>query len=479
MKSPVDTIRYRSKQDAILIFFVVVSSTQVGGAIYFVFYSLAAFAINLWSKTWRKAYMPIEANNIELPRRTYFIPLEFDKIGSSYIFMSHHKHKYFTWSFFIINFIFCPINNSKDRLGLREMQVCHECEHCRSGEFLLFILSIFSVAQLILAPNILAIARYEEANYFYYHITLNVLGFYMIWAGNEIMVRREHIADYLAHERAGDKYLNYMKSRVEAIPVTIQTGRTGWLGKYLATRFSWHPSWKHRVEFIEGDGCASGTGYWRVCGAAFAMSAGVYFVAQFMISPDNPIFRWAFGPYWNDEVSLVGAGLMVFAPFCIGWLICDAARLFRFPQWLGITFFYCAGALTAQFSWEVSEAIFVRTDNPTTFEIVQFPASYICWFAFHVLLYLNFPMTRSRWSYAAYSGFMFVLILSGMGSIERDFFDLGGVEPPYLAAFTISLVFGLIMTGYYTAIICVLDLIRLALLAIKNRIWSRRHPWSQ
>ena len=350
MNSAIQTMLYRSKQDAVLIFFTVVCAAQISGLIYILLYFLVFFVINLWAKTWRKRYIPVEADGINVPRRTHFILLDPDKIGTTYYLLREHISKYFTWSFFAVNFIFCPAHKNKDIWNTRKMQISHEIAHCGRGEFLLFVLAIFTAIQLFVVPNALLLARLDQENYYYYHITLNLLGLYVLWVGNEIMMRREHIADYLAHMQVGAPYLAYMKSRIPAFPIKVASRKKSRFRMFLATYFTWHPSWEERVEFVENARSAPAKGYWRMCGAAFALSAGSFFVAQFMLSPDNPMFQRAFGSFWNDEVSPIGFLLVMLLLTSIGWLICNASKIRSFGKWAILTFFYCCGAGIAQFS---------------------------------------------------------------------------------------------------------------------------------
>ena len=69
---------HRSKQDAVLIFFTVVCAAQISGLIYILLYFISFFVLILWAKTWRKRYIPVEADGINVPRRTHFILLDPD-----------------------------------------------------------------------------------------------------------------------------------------------------------------------------------------------------------------------------------------------------------------------------------------------------------------------------------------------------------------------------------------------------------------
>lgn len=356
------------------------------------------------------------------------------------------------------------------------MQISHEIAHCGRGEFLLFVLALFTAIQLFVVPNALLLARLDQENYYYYHITLNLLGLYVLWVGNEIMMRREHIADYVAHMQVGAPYLAYMKSRVPTFPIKVASRRKSRFRAFLATYFTWHPSWEERVEFVENARRAPAKGYWRMCGAAFALSAGSLFVAQFILSPENPVFQRVFGSFWNDDISPVGAILMIFILTSVGWLICSASQILRFKKWVLLTFFYCCGASVAQFSWLFSETTFLRDDDATSYEIMSFPAAYLCWFVYHLVLYLNFPMRRSPWTYGLYAGITLIFTWSGLGAIEKSIIELGyAINPAYWRALVVNSMFGMVMIGWCLLASCALDLTRLSLIAVKNRIWSRPH----
>lgn len=366
----------------------------------------------------RSKYLPPEIDPSDIPPRTFFILMDGDAYGPMNWYFRKRKNQYFTWSFFFVNLIFCPVTKTRDRHGFRRIQLHHEFAHCGRGELLLFLMVALAAFTMIRSSVVSATYLYSSDNLYYFQVVFITFACYLIWIASRIIGRREHIADYLAYNDLGDEYLRFLGTRVEDFDVSVSGQRPGRFRRWLAKLTTWHPSFAERVAFLETSNQPSRHEMVRLILTAALASVVAAQVTQTMLLPRGGALSGGNASYFLQPVGYVMHFVMM---GWLSWLIARSRSGLGFRLWTILTFVYCFGPALAQHAFMKIEDIFFDNDVYHIWHFIHPWATSSIWFL-GTLVIAFIPASQristrrfTQYSFAFYIvGFIQFVVMQGL-----------------------------------------------------------------
>lgn len=424
-------------------------------------------------------YVPPEVDPLEIPPRTYFMPMVDNDYGIMNWYFRKRRNQYFTWSFVFLNVIFCPVPKTPDRHGFRRLQIYHEFAHCGRGELLLFVLVSFAAFKMIQGSVLMAILHYNPGHLYYFHIILIVFGCCLIWIASRIMSRREHIADFLAYSRLGEQYLRFLKSRVEDFDVTVSGQGHSRFRKWLARLTTWHPSFQDRVDFLEAGDKPSRNETVTFILAALLTSVVAAQITQTMLLPRSGMltaFSSGEPSYFLQPIGFVMHFVLV---GCLSWLAARSRSGLRFSLWAILTFAYCFGPALAQHLFMKIEDIYLTDSTYHLWHFIYPWGSSAVWWIVAILMRIAPASKRIPTNF--FASYMLVAYLLGLVSFigAATLYEQGHL--PWARFFELSPIIAayiFIWTLISVILIGSAESIRRIIIWVISKIYSLRHPAS-
>ncbi|WP_317960430.1 hypothetical protein [Phaeobacter inhibens] len=474
----IDQVFHASRQD----FLLVVSALLVHITTSLGFWIFAFAVIKLGRDIGRKVssagYVPPEIDHNEIPPRTYFVLLEPDRYGWMNWYFRKRLKQYFTWSFYFVNIIFCPVHKMPDRYGQRRLQLIHEFSHCGRGELALFIMAMFAAFSMIRTSVTIWIHHSGTPVHLpYFNILLTAFGAYIFCSAARIMRRREFIADYLAYQKMGQPYLAYLKFHRDGDLINISTSaEKHWLTSIIA-KVRWHPTWKERVEFIEEENRLPKGDVVGLLFNAFLSALVASQVAQLMLLPRQTVLTWFFRESPSTFMQPFGFAMHFVVMAWLCWLMARSTKALRATTWTFLIVAYAVGAALAQFSLMYVERLFFASNTYNHWHFIQPWGTAASWVLTSIILFsIPFFRRAPMWVFTIYSGigyfwgfsnFVLLLTLYEEGRLPRD-------DPYFIAIFPSAIVVLTILLSLVLA--GPIELFRRALMWSSRRFRARFHP---